>query len=74
MPRRRAVKPRRREVSVLRLGHRAARDPRLTTHVALTARALGARRLFLEPPDLALAERIRRVNQRWGGTFEVEGV
>ncbi|MDH5460400.1 MAG: tRNA (cytidine(56)-2'-O)-methyltransferase, partial [Candidatus Bathyarchaeota archaeon] len=30
------------KVVVLRWGHRLQRDPRLTTHVALTARALGA--------------------------------
>jgi tRNA (cytidine56-2'-O)-methyltransferase len=61
-------------VSVLRVGHRAGRDPRLTTHVALTARALGAERLYLHPPDPELAERIARVGEQWGGTFEVTGV
>lgn len=71
--------PRRRKspgpaVSVLRLGHRPGRDPRLTTHVALVARALGADRLYLEPPDPALAERIAAVGRTWGGTFPVIGV
>jgi tRNA (cytidine56-2'-O)-methyltransferase len=61
-------------VSVLRVGHRAGRDPRLTTHVALTARALGAERLYLHPPDDDLAQRVGRVRQQWGGAFEVEGV
>ncbi|MCI4324490.1 MAG: tRNA (cytidine(56)-2'-O)-methyltransferase [Thermoplasmata archaeon] len=61
-------------VSVLRVGHRAGRDPRLTTHVALTARALGAERLYLHPPDEELASRVARVGQQWGGTFRVEGV
>ncbi len=60
-------------VSVLRLGHRAGRDPRLTTHAALAARALGADRMYLHPPDPDLAERIRSVTRRWGGTFEVVG-
>jgi len=72
MPRpRRSGAPR---LSVLRIGHRAGRDPRLTTHVALTARALGADRLYLNPPDAALAERVERVGRQWGGTFAVEGV
>ncbi|HYK92958.1 MAG TPA: tRNA (cytidine(56)-2'-O)-methyltransferase [Thermoplasmata archaeon] len=62
------------EIRVLRLGHRAGRDPRLTTHVALAARALGAAGLFLEPPDPALADRLRRVTERWGGKFQVDGV
>ncbi|HEY6238553.1 MAG TPA: tRNA (cytidine(56)-2'-O)-methyltransferase [Thermoplasmata archaeon] len=61
-------------VSVLRLGHRAGRDPRLTTHLALAARALGAQRLYLHPPDEALAERVHRVAKTWGGPFEVVGV
>lgn len=59
------------DVSVLRVGHRPGRDPRLTTHVALAARALGARRMYLHPPDPALAERLRAVARRWGGDFEV---
>lgn len=60
-------------VSVLRLGHRAGRDPRLTTHVALAARALGAQRLYLHPPDEALAGRVASVSKSWGGSFEVIG-
>ena len=69
-----ARRPGRPRVEVLRLGHRAGRDPRLTTHVALAARALGAERLYLHPPDPALAERVGRVAAAWGGAFEVEGV
>ena len=61
-------------VAVLRVGHRAGRDPRLTTHVALAARALGASRLFLHPPDPDLSQRIAAVTRRWGGNFEVVGV
>jgi tRNA (cytidine56-2'-O)-methyltransferase len=61
-------------VSVLRIGHRAGRDPRLTTHLALTSRAFGAERMFLHPPDPALAERIRALARGWGGAFEVVGV
>jgi tRNA (cytidine56-2'-O)-methyltransferase len=58
-------------VSVLRIGHRAGRDPRLTTHLALAARALGAERMYLHPPDDDLAERLHRVADGWGGSFEV---
>jgi tRNA (cytidine56-2'-O)-methyltransferase len=65
---------RRPEVAVLRIGHRVGRDPRLTTHLALAARALGASRLFLHPPDPDLAARVTAVTRRWGGTFSVEGV
>jgi tRNA (cytidine56-2'-O)-methyltransferase len=70
-----AVRKRRRpDVAVLRVGHRPGRDPRLTTHLALAARALGASRLFLQPPDPALGERIAAVARRWGGTFTITGV
>ena len=58
-------------VDVLRVGHRPGRDPRLTTHLALTARAFGAARMFLHPPDPDLAERVHRVADGWGGSFEV---
>lgn len=50
------------------------RDPRLTTHLALAARALGAERMYLHPPDPDLAERIARVDASWGGSFGVIGV
>lgn len=59
------------EVSVLRVGHRPGRDPRLTTHVALAARAFGARRMYLHPRDDELAGRIAAVSHRWGGDFAV---
>ena len=59
---------------MLRVGHRAGRDPRLTTHVALVARALGAERMYLHPPDPEISERIERVDASWGGRFEVVGV
>ncbi|MGI0071209.1 MAG: tRNA (cytidine(56)-2'-O)-methyltransferase [Thermoplasmata archaeon] len=62
------------EVSVLRVGHRVGRDPRLTTHLALAARALGARRMYLEPPDPDLAARVAALGRGWGGAFEVVGV
>ncbi len=61
-------------IAVLRIGHRPGRDPRLTTHVALAARALGAERLYLHPPDAAITERLRAVGRRWGGAFEVVGI
>ena len=34
-------------VDVLRLGYRLGRDPRITTHLALVGRALGANRFLL---------------------------
>ena len=58
---------------MLRIGHRPGRDPRLTTHLALAARAFGAARMYLHPPDPELAARIAHVADGWGGDFEVVG-
>lgn len=61
-----------REVAVLRLGHRPGRDDRMTTHIALTARALGADRVVLPSNATDAAETARDVTDRFGGPFEVE--
>lgn len=61
------------ELVVLRWGHRPRRDERLTTHVALTARALGAAGLILSDiRDLKLKQTVERVTMDWGGPFFVE--
>lgn len=57
---------------VLRWGHRE-RDKRLTAHVALTARALGASGLILaDVRDDKVKATIDRVVERWGGPFLFE--
>jgi tRNA (cytidine56-2'-O)-methyltransferase len=58
-------------VAVLRVGHRPGRDPRLTTHLALAARAFGAERMWLHPPDPDLSSRLDQVVRAWGGEFAV---
>ena len=58
-------------VEVLRVGHRPGRDPRLSTHVALVARAFGAERMYLNPPDEQVVASLAGVRERWGGGFEV---
>ncbi|WP_435153794.1 tRNA (cytidine(56)-2'-O)-methyltransferase [Haladaptatus sp. DFWS20] len=60
------------EVTVVRLGHRPGRDERMTTHVGLTARALGADSVVL--PDNAGQSRdtIADITDRFGGPFDVE--
>jgi tRNA (cytidine56-2'-O)-methyltransferase len=61
------------EVVVLRWGHRPARDARLTTHVALAARALGASGIILsDTQDQKIKETIDEVTRSWGGTFFFE--
>ncbi len=59
------------DIVVLRLGHRPERDARITTHVGLTARALGARGMLLTADDKSEAESIDRVVRAWGGDFFV---
>ena len=57
---------------VLRIGHRRVRDARLTTHVCLTARALGAEAVWVSEKDTALEDSVRAVVDRFGGPFEVK--
>ncbi len=59
-------------ITVLRLGHRPARDKRVTTHVALTARAFGANAILVSTRDVALERSIRGVVRRFGGDFRIE--
>lgn len=62
-----------REIAVLRWGHRPQRDARLTTHVALTARALGASSFILsDTVDEKIKETIEKVTESWGGKFSFE--
>ena len=58
-------------IVVLRLGHRPKRDQRVTTHVALTARALGADEIWVSTPDLELEKTIQSVVGRFGGRFKI---
>jgi len=60
------------EVAVLRLGHRPGRDDRMTTHVGLTGRALGADRAVFGPEASSPADTVRDITGRFGGPFEVE--
>jgi tRNA (cytidine56-2'-O)-methyltransferase len=57
------------EVVILRIGHRPERDQRVTTHVGLTARALGAKGMYLATADKGVVQSIRDVADRWGGDF-----
>ena len=61
-----------REVVILRIGHRPERDQRVTTHVGLTARALGAQGMYLAASDKGVVQSIADVAERWGGEFFCE--
>ena len=60
------------DVTVLRLGHRPGRDERITTHVGLTARALGADRVLLAGAASSRADTVVDITDRFGGPFDVE--
>ena len=60
------------EVTVLRLGHRPGRDERMTTHVGLTARALGADRAIITENATQSVETVQDITDRFGGPFDVE--
>ena len=60
------------KIVILRWGHRH-RDQRLTSHVALTARALGASGFVMtDITDPKVKETIEKVMEAWGGDFYFE--
>lgn len=62
-----------RELVILRWGHRPQRDIRLTTHVALAARAFGASGFLLsDTSDQHLKATIEKITKSWGGDFRFE--
>ena len=59
-------------ISVLRIGHRLVRDDRVTTHVALVARAFGADTIYMTGVlDESINDTIAKVSKRWGARFRV---
>ena len=59
-------------IEVLRIGQRIVRDDRVTTHVALVARALGASKIYMNEVDPEIESTIQKINDTWGGNFEIE--
>ena len=58
------------KISVLRWGHRF-RDERVTTHVALVARAFGASEFILaDIDDEGIKATIEKIVKQWGGPFD----
>ena len=58
-------------ITVLRIGHRPFRDKRITTHVALTARAFGASEILIDEKDEQLEETLKKVVGNFGGDFDI---
>lgn len=60
------------EIVVLRMGHRPQRDKRLTTHVALVARAFGADGVIIsDVKDGGVERSVQKAVELWGGPFFV---
>jgi len=58
-------------LAVLRLGFRPQRDGRVNTHLALTARALGAEVLYVSGQDPELETSMEGVARNFGGEFRL---
>jgi len=59
-------------IAVLRIGHRISRDKRITTHVALVARAFGADKIFIDTLDKKIEKNIISTCDRFGGDFQIQ--
>jgi len=59
------------EIEVLRIGQRLVRDDRVTTHVALVARAFGARKIYMNEVNPKIKNTLEQINNTWGSNFEI---
>ena len=60
------------DIWIMRIGHRPERDKRVTTHVALSSRALGAKGIYVDTEDPVLEENISSVVDRFGGDHTIK--
>ena len=60
------------EIEVVRIGQRLVRDDRVTTHVALVARAFGCTKIFMTEVNPEIKDTLEKINKTWGGNFVVE--
>ncbi len=61
-------------IVILRLGHRYVRDYRVTTHLALVARAFGADKMLVNSIEDKVKDSIDKVNERWGKSLIIEEI
>jgi tRNA (cytidine56-2'-O)-methyltransferase len=60
-------------VTVFRIGHRNFRDKRITTHLALVARAFGAEGIYIAgETNEKIIQSVSKVVSEWGGRFSIE--
>ncbi len=58
-------------IAILRIGHRLYRDKRITTHVALVARAFDAKKIYIDQKDNKIEDNINSICKRFGGNFQI---
>ena len=58
-------------IEVLRIGQRVVRDDRVTTHVALVARAFGANSILMTEVNPEIKNTLNKINKTWGGQFSL---
>ncbi len=62
-------------IEILRLNHRILRDKRISTHVALTARAFHASKLYYTgQKDREMEESVNKVTEKFGSEFKIEHI
>ena len=59
-------------ITILRIGHRIQRDKRITTHVALVARAFGADKIFIDAKDKRIEETLKKTMERFVTGFIIK--
>jgi len=59
-------------IEVVRIGQRVVRDDRVTTHVALVARAFGANTILMTEVNPDIKDTLEKINKTWGGDFSIE--
>jgi len=59
-------------IDVVRIGQRIVRDDRVTTHVALVARAFGADTILMTEVNPEIKDTLEKINNTWGGDFSIE--
>ena len=59
-------------IIILRLGHRYARDKRISTHIGLVARAFGANELVMDIWDPLVEKSINKVVEEWGNSLGID--
>ncbi|MBD3226553.1 MAG: tRNA (cytidine(56)-2'-O)-methyltransferase [Candidatus Lokiarchaeota archaeon] len=61
------------KIIIIRYGYRLVRDYRITTHLALVARALGCDGMIItDIEDKKVQKTIKKINSQWGGEFFIK--